>query len=113
MKKLTTIVSFKEGNTVQGFYLCIKKNLRHTRSGDLYIDIELRDITGHAMAKIWDNVAELNKTDKSDIICNIQHQYDDPAIKKNIDVMGTISNIYSHHVFYLPANNSSCPYVMP
>lgn len=61
MKKLTTIVSFKEGNKVQGFYLCIKKNLRHTRSGDLYIDIELRDITGHAMAKIWDNVAELNK----------------------------------------------------
>lgn len=61
MKKLITIDSFEEGNTIQGFYLCVSKNLRHTRSGDLYLDLELRDITGHISAKIWDNVSDLNK----------------------------------------------------
>ena len=61
MKKLTSIASFKEGDIIQGFYLCVDKHLRHTRSGDLYIDLELRDITGHIAAKIWDNVSELSE----------------------------------------------------
>ena len=61
MKKLTTIKSFKEGNRVQGFYLCVNKNLRYTRSGDLYLDLILRDITGHINAKIWNNVTLYNK----------------------------------------------------
>ncbi len=61
MKKLTSIDSFKEGDIIQGFYLCVDKHLRHTRSGDLYIDLELRDITGHIAAKIWDNVSDLSE----------------------------------------------------
>jgi len=61
MKKLTPIQSFKEGETIQGFYLCVEKHLRHTRSGDLYLDLELRDITGHISAKIWDDVSDLSE----------------------------------------------------
>ena len=57
-KTLTPIGKFKEGDSIQGFFLCVEKHLRHTRSGDLYLDLELRDITGHISAKIWDNVAE-------------------------------------------------------
>ena len=60
MKKLNPINTFTEGDKVQGFYLCIDKHLRFTRSGDLYIDLELRDVTGHISAKIWDNVSLLN-----------------------------------------------------
>jgi len=58
MKKLIPIEKFKEGDSIQGFYLCVQKHLRHTRSGDLYLDLELRDITGHISSKIWDDVAE-------------------------------------------------------
>ena len=65
MKKITDISNFKEGSSIQGFFLCAAKNLRHTRSGDLYIDIELRDITGHIAAKIWDNVHKLDKKFKA------------------------------------------------
>jgi len=61
MKKLTPIKSFKEGDSIQGFYLCVEKHLRHTRSGDLYLDLEIRDVTGHISAKIWDNVPELTE----------------------------------------------------
>ena len=61
MKSLTSIKNFKEGKEIQGFFLCVEKKLRHTRKGDLYIDIELRDITGYISAKIWDNVETLNK----------------------------------------------------
>ena len=61
MKKLTSIENFKEGDSIQGFYLCVQKHIRHTRSGDLYIDLELRDISGHISAKIWDSVSELNE----------------------------------------------------
>ena len=60
MKRLTTIEKFKEGISIQGFYLCVEKHLRHTRSGDLYIDLVLRDKTGHISAKIWDKVSNLN-----------------------------------------------------
>ena len=61
MKKLTNINDFKEGALVQGFFLCASKNLRHSRTGDLFLDLELRDITGHISAKIWENVDNLDK----------------------------------------------------
>ena len=57
-KKLRSINTFAEGDIVQGFYLCVEKNLRYTKTEDLYIDIELRDISGRINAKIWDNVAK-------------------------------------------------------
>ena len=60
MKKLTSISEYKDGDLIQGFYICVDKHLRYTKGGDLYIDVELRDITGHISAKIWDNVSELN-----------------------------------------------------
>ena len=57
---MRSIDTFIEGDKVQGFYLCVEKHLRYTRTGDLYIDIELRDNTGHISGKIWDNVSELS-----------------------------------------------------
>jgi len=61
LKKLRPINTFIEGDKVQGFYLCVEKHLRYTRSGDRYIDLGLRDVTGHITAKIWDNVSVLNE----------------------------------------------------
>ena len=61
MKSITQISSFKEGVSIQGFYLCVEKHLRHTRAGDLYLDVVLRDNTGTVHAKIWDKVDELNE----------------------------------------------------
>ncbi len=58
MKNIIPISKFKEGQVVQGFYLCLEKKLRHTRTGDLYIDIVLRDRTGQIQAKIWNKVKE-------------------------------------------------------
>ena len=61
MNKLKSIKTFSEGDKIQGFFLCVEKHIRYTRSGDIYLDLELRDITGHISAKIWDNVSVLNK----------------------------------------------------
>ena len=61
MRKLNPINTFSEGDKVQGFYLCVEKHLKYKRNGDVYIDLELRDITGFITAKIWDNVSTLNK----------------------------------------------------
>ena len=61
MKSIVTISNFKEGKTIQGFFLCLEKSLRHSRNGDLYIDIILRDQTGKINAKIWDKVNEFDK----------------------------------------------------
>ena len=58
MKQITPIQKFKEGAIIQGFYLCVEKHLRHTRSGDLYLDLVLRDRTGQISAKVWDKVEE-------------------------------------------------------
>ena len=65
MKSITSIEKFKEGDSVQGFFLCLEKHIRHSRNGDLYIDLRLRDKTGSINAKIWDNVNELKKKFKS------------------------------------------------
>ncbi|GIS72874.1 MAG: hypothetical protein CM1200mP10_24510 [Candidatus Neomarinimicrobiota bacterium] len=51
MKSIVTISKFKEGDTVQGFYLCVEKHLRHTRAGDLYLDLVLKDQTGQVQGK--------------------------------------------------------------
>ena len=61
MKPISTIIKFKEGEKIQGFFLCSEKHLRHTRSGDLYLDITLRDQTGQINGKIWDKVSDLNE----------------------------------------------------
>lgn len=69
MKKLTQIGKFREGSSVQGFYICTEKFIRKTKGGDLYIDIELRDLSGSIDGKIWDNISELNsKFDKGDAV---------------------------------------------
>lgn len=60
MKSITKISSFKEGASIQGFYLCVEKHLRHTRAGDLYLDVILRDNSGTVHAKVWDKVDEMN-----------------------------------------------------
>ena len=61
MKKITPIHKFKEGMTIQGFYLCVDKHVRHTRTGELFIDLVLRDKTGQIHGKIWDKVKSSNE----------------------------------------------------
>jgi len=60
MKTITCIENFKDGDLIQGFYLCVEKHLRHTRSGDLFLDLQLRDRTGSINGKICDYVDKLN-----------------------------------------------------
>ena len=69
MKKLISIDKFCEGSHIQGFYICVKKNIRHTKGGDLYIDLQLRDMTGNIGAKIWENISDLgSKFEKGDAV---------------------------------------------
>ena len=61
MRDITPIHKFKEGMTIQGFYLCVDKHIRHSRTGDLFIDLLLRDKTGQIHGKIWDKVKSFNE----------------------------------------------------
>ena len=61
MKSIVPISKFKAGETIQGFYLCVEKHLRHTRAGDLYLDLVLRDQTGQVHGKVWDKVSEYDE----------------------------------------------------
>jgi len=51
VKQIVRINEFKEGASIQGFFLCVEKHLRHTRNGDLYLDLVLRDNTGTVHGK--------------------------------------------------------------
>ena len=77
MKSIIPISKFKSGETIQGFYLCVEKYRRHTRSGELYLDLVLRDQTGQINAKVWDNVKEFEKKFKSG---------DPVAVKAEVDL---------------------------
>jgi len=61
MKPIISIANFKTGQIVQGFFLVVEKQLRHTRGGDLYLDLVLRDQTGQIPGKIWDKVTDFDK----------------------------------------------------
>ncbi|MFQ6606373.1 MAG: 3'-5' exoribonuclease YhaM family protein [Fidelibacterota bacterium] len=61
MKPITPIEAFQEGQKIQGFYLCTEKHVRHTRTGELFLDLTLRDRTGVIHAKIWDKVSQFNE----------------------------------------------------
>jgi 3'-5' exoribonuclease len=54
--KLTQIIDFKLGRSVQGFFICKEKHLRYTRNGVLYLDLVLSDSTGIIQSKMWDLV---------------------------------------------------------
>jgi 3'-5' exoribonuclease len=54
--KLTQIIDFKSGRSIQGFFICKEKHLRYTRNGDLYLDLVLSDSTGVIQSKMWDLV---------------------------------------------------------
>lgn len=54
--KLTPIKDYRENATIQGFFLCVEKNLRTTKLGDYYLDLILQDATGRIHGKVWDNV---------------------------------------------------------
>ena len=58
MKNIANISELKEGKTIQGFFLCVEKNLRHSKNGDPYLDLVLRDKTGKISAKIWNKINE-------------------------------------------------------
>jgi len=77
MKSIIPISKFKAGKTIQGFYLCVEKYIRHTRSGELYLDLLLKDQSGQINAKLWDNVKEYEKKFKSG---------DPVAIKGEVDL---------------------------
>ncbi len=65
--KLVQISDFKLGRYIQGFYLCKEKNLRHTRNGDMFIDIILSDATGIIYGKLWNLVEDFqDRFDKGD-----------------------------------------------
>ncbi|MEE9465927.1 MAG: HD domain-containing protein [Candidatus Neomarinimicrobiota bacterium] len=54
--KTTAITDYSENTTVQGFFLCLEKNLRTTKLGDYYLDLLLQDATGRIPARIWEDV---------------------------------------------------------
>ena len=69
MKAITQIKEFKEGSDIRGFFLCVEKHLRNTRSGDLYLDLVLRDRTGQITAKLWNDINEFqDKFDAGDAV---------------------------------------------
>ena len=58
--KFIQISDFKLGSSIQGFYLCKEKHLRHTRGGDLFIDMIFSDATGIIPGKLWDMADQFN-----------------------------------------------------
>jgi len=58
MKSITQITDLVEGKEIRGFFLCVEKHLRQTRTGDLYLDLILRDKTGQISAKLWKNISD-------------------------------------------------------
>ena len=66
--KLKQIIDFKEGQKIKGFFYAQESILRFTKN-DKYIDITLRDVTGHISAKIWNDTKYLESTfDKGDAV---------------------------------------------
>jgi 3'-5' exoribonuclease len=56
----TPIRTWEAGDTVQGFALLTKKELRQDRNGKSYLDLELADASGSMVGKVWADSPALN-----------------------------------------------------
>src|SRR6185295_14176734 len=52
-KKNLPVRSWQSGDTVQGFALLTKKELRQDKNGKSFLDLEVADSSGSMAAKIW------------------------------------------------------------
>ena len=59
-KKASTILDFKEGKIIYGFYYCSEKIAKYSKNGDKYLDILLTDQESSIYAKIWNHVNHFN-----------------------------------------------------
>ncbi|MFQ5349211.1 MAG: OB-fold nucleic acid binding domain-containing protein, partial [Thermoanaerobaculia bacterium] len=53
------IASWKEGDSVSGFALVSRKELRQDRNGNDFLDLELKDSSGSIVGKAWSDSAAL------------------------------------------------------
>ena len=54
--KALDIKSLKIGKKATCFFICINKEVKQTKNGDLFIDVLLKNRFGTINGKIWDNV---------------------------------------------------------
>ncbi|HYH44644.1 MAG TPA: OB-fold nucleic acid binding domain-containing protein, partial [Thermoanaerobaculia bacterium] len=52
-RRNTPIRTWEAGDTVQGFALLTKKEVRQDRNGKSFIDMEIADASGAMSAKVW------------------------------------------------------------
>ena len=59
-KRNQPIRAWESGDTVQGFALVSRKEVRQDRNGRNYVDMELTDSTGSMSAKVWADSSAMN-----------------------------------------------------
>ena len=62
MKKNIYVRDIKAGEKVSDFFFVTEKNLAYSQKGAPYLNLRLKDKTGELDGKVWDNVAELEKS---------------------------------------------------
>jgi 3'-5' exoribonuclease len=60
LQRNTPIRCWEAGDTVQGFALLTRKELRQDRNGKSYLDLELADASGSMVGKVWADSPALN-----------------------------------------------------
>ena len=67
--KLHQINDFKVGKPIMGFFLCNEKEVKKTRNGDLFLNLQLSDKTGTVYGKMWNHIDVFNnRFKKGDIV---------------------------------------------
>ncbi|HEX2254706.1 MAG TPA: HD domain-containing protein [Thermoanaerobaculia bacterium] len=59
LRRNEPIRAWEAGDTVQGFVLVTKKEVRQDRNGRSYLDVEVADSTGRMISKVWADSAAL------------------------------------------------------
>ena len=78
------------------------KNIYTTKGGDLFIDLELRDMSGSIFGKIWDNISELSsKFDKGNAVAvsGIVELYQESLQLKNKKINKATIQYYGRYGF--------------
>ena len=68
----TLISNFKEGDIIYGFYYCNDKNIKYSKNGDKYLDIQLSDNKSSIYGKVWNHVEHFNLKFNSDMIIAVK-----------------------------------------
>lgn len=105
-KTRTYVADLRENQCVDEVFLVLSRSVRHTRSGNPFLALELGDRTGRIQARVWDNVDAVKVSAAVDRFVRVQGQVGmfNDTLQINVGGLETVADESVDLADFLPAS---------